>query len=168
MSTEPEALEEDEAIGLDLLDHIRLLESVVMAATKRLSSELLAEELGRVGALHVQQEVKALTGHVRDLQIAADHLLLDTMDGERRAEIDGHVVEVRRSYKRTWDTPLLAGAVAACVLEGERIPEVDKVVEAFVTTARMEWRVTELEKLPGLDPDRYCEKELGRPTVQVT
>lgn len=156
----------DEDIGLDLVDHVRLISGLVAKLTGRFDSDLLWKECGRSGALALRDEVKVLTGLVRDLATEADGLLVATMEGERQALIDGHTVTVRRAYLRKWDTPLLAGAVAACVLAGERLPEVDTVVEAFVKAARMEWRVTAIDEM-GIDSDRYCTKELGRATVVV-
>lgn len=157
----------DEHLGLDLLDHVRLVAGIVVKATERFGDPDLFTATGPEQALALHLEIKNLSGLVRDLMAEADRLLITAMAGERKALIGEHTVEIRRAYKRTWDTPLLAGAVAACVLEGERIPEVDKVVEAFVNVARLEWRVTELEKL-GIADEVYCIKELGRPTVQIT
>jgi hypothetical protein len=161
----------DEHIGLDLVDHVRLIASVTANLLSRLDNsadyDRLYNKVQPEQALALQQEVKNLAGLVRDLVNEADQLLIASLDGAKKAVVGDKVVEVRRAYKRTWDTPLLAGAVAACVLQGERIPEVDKVVEALLAVARMEWRVTDLAKL-GIEDERYCEKELGRPTVSVT
>jgi hypothetical protein len=157
----------DEHIGLDLIDHARLVAGVLTKLIERFDRPGLHEGVQPEAALALHQEAKALAGLVRDLVSEADTLLIASMDGERKQLIGDKTVEVRRAYNRTWDTPLLAGAVAACVLEGERIPEVDKVVEALVEAARLEWRVTAIDKL-GLESDKYCTKELGRAQVQIT
>lgn len=161
----------DEHIGLDLADHVRLIAGVMTNLLARLDKsedyDRLYDKVNPEQALVLQQEVKNLAGLMRDLVNEADQLLIASLDGQRKAVIGNKVIEVRRAYRRTWDTPLLAGAVAACVLEGERIPEVDKVVEALVSVARLEWRVTDLAKL-GISDEKYCEKELGRATVSVT
>lgn len=160
----------EDHIGLDLTDHVRLITGVMENLLARLDKsedyDRMYDEVNPEQALALQQEVKKLSGLMRDLVNEADQLLIASLDGQRKAIVGEKVVEVRRSYRRTWDTPLLAGAVAACVLEGERIPEVDKVVEALVAVARMEWRVTDLAKL-GIDDEKYCDKELGRATVSV-
>lgn len=173
MSTDPACFEdpepvEDESIGLDLIDHIRLIESVLMKAVERLYSDLLPKELGRAGALHVWLETKDLLGFARDLQQAADKLLIATLEGERKAEIDGRQVEVRRGWNRRWDHPLVAGAIAASTLEGERIPEVDEVVTAIVHAlgAATQWKTGALKEM-GISDEGYCQKELGRATVSV-
>lgn len=155
-----------EGVGLDLLDQLRFIETSLIQLISRFDDEQLWMRTGPAGALAIHGEAKKLSGLVRDLVNEVDGLLIASMEGQRRAEIDGRVVETRRAYKRTWDTPLLAGAVAACVLGGERLAEVDTVVEAFVRAARLEWRVTALDEM-GITPDDYCSKELGRPTVTV-
>lgn len=157
----------EEHIGLDMVDHTRLVAGILTKLIERFDDDTLFKGIQPEEALALHTEAKNLSGLVRDLASEVDGLLIASMDGERKQLIGDKVVEVRRSYRRTWDTPLLAGTVAARVLEGERIPEVDRVVQAFVTVARLEWRVTELERL-GIDTDPYCQKELGRATVQVT
>jgi hypothetical protein len=157
----------DEHLGLDLVDHARLIAGVLTKLIGRFDTPGLFEGIKPEQALAFHQETKNLAGLARDLVSEADTLLIASMDGERKQLIGDKTVEVRRSYKRTWDTPLLAGAVAACVLEGERIPEVDKVVEALVSVARMEWRVTDLAKL-GISDEGYCSRELGRAQVSIT
>lgn len=152
--------------GLELLDHLRLVNTVIEKLLGRFDDESLFLQAQPERCLALHAEMKILKGHVADAAREIDRLLIVSLDGERKAVVGDKVIEVRRSYKRSWDTPLLAGAVAACVLAGERLPEVDQVVEAFVKTARLEWRVTELEKL-GIDSDRFCDKELGAATVSV-
>lgn len=152
--------------GVDLLGHLRLANTVVEKLLGRFDDERLYIVAQPEECLALHAEAKILRGHVADIAREVDRLLIASLDGERKAVVGDKVIEVRRSYKRSWDTPLLAGAVAACVLQGERLPEVDQVVEAFVKTARLEWRVTELEKL-GIPTDDYCDKELGPATVAV-
>ena len=149
--------------SIALVDHLRLINGLLEKLLGRLAE---TSGLAPDDALAVHTEAKLMRGHTGDIGKEADRHLIAALDGQRRAVIGERVVEVRRSYRRTWDTPLLAHAVAGCVLAGERLPEVDTVVAALVDTARLEWRVTALEKL-GIETDRYCDKELGAPTVAV-
>lgn len=152
-------------VGLDMVEHAQLLNAVLTRLVTRFDPELFAT-ITPEGALALHNEAKALAGLARDLVSEADTLLIASLDGSRRATVDNKVIEVRRAYKRVWDTPLLLGAAAACLLQGERVEEVDTVLVGLERLARMEWRVTELEKI-GVDTDSYCTKELGRATVSV-
>lgn len=155
-------------IGLDLVDHVHLIAALVEKATGRFDSELLWQEIGRAGALHIYEEAKALSGLVRGLQNEAERLLIAAMEGERKAEVDGRVVEVRRSWNRKWDHPMVIGAIAASTLQGERLPEVDTVVTAVAGAlgAATQWKTGALKDM-GIDDEGYCSKELGRATVSV-
>lgn len=153
-----------EDVGVGLAEHIRLCVGIVEKATVRFDR---AVEGGIDGALEIFEEAKRLVGVARDLQNEAERLLIAAMGDEHVADVDGRIIEVRKSWKRTWDSPKLASAVAAVVLQGERIPEVDEVVGALTRAARMEWRTTELKKL-GLKDHDFCTKELGRTTVSVS
>lgn len=154
-------------VGLDLAEHAQLVAGILERLVNRFDDEAVYEHTRPAGALALYELSRLLTGLARDLASETDRLLIASLDGQHKAIIGDKLVEVRRAYKRTWDTPLLAGAVAATVLEGERIPEVDTVVEALVKVARLDWRVTALTDL-GIDSDDYCRKELGRATVSVS
>ena len=151
---------------VDLLANIQLLNGLAEKLLGRFDDEQLWLTTNTEPALAIHAETRILRGHATDIGKETDRLLIATLGGARHATVNGKVIEVRRSYRRTWDTPLLAGAVAARVLQGERLEQVDHVIAAFVQTARLEWRVTELEKL-GINADDYCDKELGQATVSV-
>lgn len=149
----------------DLADHARVIH--VLAEKLLEQTGEIGEELDQKEALDFHcatLEVKRLLSDVH--RIAEDILVKAVGEKSGKTTIDGTTIDVRRSYRRTWDSPLLAGAVAACTLQGERLDEVDQVIQALLKVARFEWRVTALTDL-GISPDRYCDKDLGRATVTL-
>jgi hypothetical protein len=157
---------------LDLTDQARLYQALIE------KSLIMTEEVKDNGELPATEALKELLDfHVATLELKrmaadlhriAEDLLVAGMGENRRTTIDGTTVEVRRSYNRKWDNELLCGAIAACVLQGERIAEVDAVVEviAKLLYASTQWRVTELKAI-GIDDERYATRELGRATVSL-
>jgi hypothetical protein len=150
---------------LNLTEHAQVLAGV---AAKLLERTEDVDSLRTSDALEFLLASKELAALARDIVRVAEQLLIDAMGGKSSAVIDGHPVEVRRGYNRKWDQGMLVGAIAASVLEGERIPEVDRVVKAIAGAlyASTQWSVTALKDM-GIDDARYCERELGKPTVQV-
>jgi hypothetical protein len=152
--------------ALDLADSTRFLIAITektFIATEELK-DTFAPRRDALEFLRAALELKRLAS---DLHRVAEDYFVDLMGNEKRALVDGTVVEVRRAYRRTdWEHSKLATHVALTALGGEVVEGMDVIVDAFLRACRPEWRITALKEF-GLDDEDYCSRELGRATVTV-
>ncbi len=123
---------------------------------------------GRIEALNfcmVALEMKRMAADIH--RIAEDMLVAAVGEKTGKHTIDGTVIDVRRSYRRSeWEHSKLATHVALRATGGEMVEGMDEVVDAFIKACRPEWRVGYLKEI-GLSDEDYCSRDLGRPTVTV-
>lgn len=152
------------ATKIDLTEHVALATGIETQILERLAD---VDSMRSSDALALLVGAKEMAGQARDIVRIAETLLIDSLNG-RSGIVDGHPVQIRQGYSRKWDQGLVVGAIAACVLQGERIPGVDAVVKAVAGAlyGSTQWSVTALKDM-GIDDSKYCERELGKPTVSV-
>ena len=117
--------------------------------------------------LAVLLAAKELKGLASDFYRIVEDMTVAAMGDKRTVALDGHTLEVRRSYKRTdWEHSKLATHVALRALGGEMIEGMDLVIDALLKACNPSWRVTVLKEM-GLDDEDYAERVLGRATVSL-
>lgn len=119
------------------------------------------------GCLAVLLAAKELKGLASDFYRIVEDMTVAAMGDKRTVALDGHTLEVRRSYRRSdWEHSKLATHVALRALGGEMIEGMDLVVDAFLKACRPEWRVSVLKEM-GLSDEDYCARELSRASVAI-
>jgi hypothetical protein len=135
-------------------------------------SVLSAFDLGALARLIVG--VGGIVNAAKDVKDLLEQHTIRTMP-DRQAVVDGFVLERKSgTVRKAWDHPLLASVIARGASVDRESGEIlmkpedaQRVMDEFLTCAGVGyWRTGPLRDR-GIDPDTYCEKETGRPSLIV-
>ena len=119
---------------------------------------------------------REMTRVIRDITSRIEQATVRAMPHRKMTlEGIGVVEKTTETTRKEWDHPMVAGQVVLRATDawtqetGEIVSNelAGRLLDAMMTAARMEWRVTALKEM-GIDPEQYCETTYGSQKVRVT